>query len=193
MPAKPFAVTVTAGTPTDLGIVTWTPQRVGATVFELGYPDRKADKFRHGEDYWVPEPSPKLGYPTPIWGGEREFVLDNPNGLTYTVGQNQWPRDWSYIIPECPDATGVYQPSTGTITFNLLAAPAADAKASVYLGCAGDENGGVIGASMAPTSARRRHHRPPNPVIERVSTPGRLFRRQRRALQRSRAVLRRAN
>ena len=81
---------------------------------------------------------------TPIWGGEREFVLDNPNGLTYTVGQNQWPRDWSYIIPAPPDATGVYQPSTGTITFNLPAAPAADAKASVYLGCAGDESGGII-------------------------------------------------
>ncbi len=144
VPSKPFAVTVTAGTPTDLGTVTWTPQRVGATVFELGYPDRKADKFRHGEDYWVPEPSPKLGYVTPIWGGEREFVLDNPNGLTYTVGQNQWPRDWSYIIPEPPDATGVYQPGTGTITFNLPAAPAADAKASVYLACAGDESGGVI-------------------------------------------------
>ena len=70
--------------------------------------------------------------------------MDNPNGLAYTVGQNQWPRDWSYIIPESPDATGVYQPGTGTITFNLPAAPAADAKASVYLACAGDENGGVI-------------------------------------------------
>ena len=167
VPAKPFAVTVTAGTPTDLGIVTWTPQRVGATVFELGYPDRKADKFRHGEDYWVPEPSPKLGYVTPIWGGEREFVLDNPNGLTYTVGQNQWPRDWSYIIPEPPDATGVYQPGTGTITFNLPAAPAADAKASVYLACAGDESGGVIvsingtnlGSAPNVTAA-------PNPVTE---------------------------
>jgi rhamnogalacturonan endolyase len=167
VPSKPFAVTVTAGNPTDLGIVTWTPQRVGATVFELGYPDRKADKFRHGEDYWVPEPSPKLGYVTPIWGGEREFVLDNPNGLTYTVGQNQWPRDWSYIIPESPDATGVYQPSTGTITFNLPAAPAADAKASVYLACAGDENGGVIvsingtnlGSAPNVTTA-------PNPVTE---------------------------
>ena len=80
-PPSRFAVTVTAGSPTDLGTVTWTPLRVGATVFELGYPDRKADKFRHGEDYWVPEPSPKLGYPTPIWGGEPEFPLDNPNGI----------------------------------------------------------------------------------------------------------------
>jgi rhamnogalacturonan endolyase len=167
VPAKPFAVAVTGGTPTDLGTVTWTPQRVGATVFELGYPDRKADKFRHGEDYWVPEPSPKLGYVTPIWGGEREFVLDNPNGLTYAVGQNQWPRDWSYIIPAPPDATGRYQPGTGTITFNLPTAPTGDAKASLYLACAGDESGGVIvsingtnlGSAPGVTAA-------PNPMTE---------------------------
>jgi len=144
VPDKPFAVTAKAGAPTDLGIVTWTPMRVGPTVFELGYPDRKADKFRHGEDYWVPEPSPKLGYPTPIWGGEREFVLDNPTGLTYTVGASQWARDWSYIIPAPPDATGACQPGMGTIMFHLAPAPASGAQASIYLGCAGDESGGIV-------------------------------------------------
>jgi rhamnogalacturonan endolyase len=143
VPTKPFAVSVTAGVPTDLGAVTWTPLRVGPTIFELGYPDRKADKFRHGEDYWVPEPSPKLGYPTPIWGGEPEFPLDNPNGLTYTVGQSQWARDWSYVIPAPPDATGKYQPGTGTITFKLQQAPEGGAKASLYLAIAGDESGGI--------------------------------------------------
>ena len=137
-------MTVKAGTPTDLGSVTWTPLRVGATVFELGSPNRKADDFRHGEDYWVPETPPKLGYPTPIWGGEPEYPVDNPNGLSYTVGQSQWARDWSYIIPAPPDATGKYQPGTGTITFNLPNAPASNAKASLYLGCAADESGGVI-------------------------------------------------
>jgi rhamnogalacturonan endolyase len=165
VPAKPFAVTVTAGRPTDLGTVTWTPSRVGPTVFELGYPDRKADKFRHGEDYWVPEPSPKLGYPTPIWGGEREFVLDNPKGLNYTVGASQWARDWSYIIPAPPDALGKYQPGTGTITFNLRAAPASDAQASLYLACAGDESGGIVvgvnGANLGTVSGVRAS---PNPV-----------------------------
>jgi rhamnogalacturonan endolyase len=144
VPARRFSVTVAAGGQTDLGTVLWTPLRVGPTVFELGYPDRKADKFRHGEDYWVPEPSPKLGYPTPIWGGEPEFPIDNPNGLAYTVGQSQWPRDWSYIIPAPPDAAGTYRPGIGTITFNLPAAPAGNARASVYLACAGDESGGIV-------------------------------------------------
>ncbi len=143
-PARPFAVKVIAGALTDLGNVTWTPVRVGPTVFELGYPDRKADKFRHGEDYWAPEPSPKLGYPVPVWGGEPEFAVDNPNGLTYTVGTSQWPRDWSYIIPAPPDATGAYQPGTGAIRFHLPSAPRLGASASIYLGCAGDESGGIV-------------------------------------------------
>ena len=74
-------------------------ERVGATVFELGYPNRKADKFRHGEDYWAPGKSPKLGYPTPVWGGQMEFPLDFPDGVNYTVGKSQWATDWNYILP----------------------------------------------------------------------------------------------
>src|SRR5262249_51419028 len=51
-PAAPFAVSVNAGQTNDLGIVTWTPTRVGATVWEIGVPDRDTAEFRHGEDYW---------------------------------------------------------------------------------------------------------------------------------------------
>jgi hypothetical protein len=36
LPATPFGVRVKAGTTTQLGTVTWTPTRVGATVFEIG-------------------------------------------------------------------------------------------------------------------------------------------------------------
>ena len=124
LPAKPFAVKVTAGATTRLSTVTWTPKRVGATVFELGYPNRKADKFRHGEDYWAPGVAPKLGYPTPVWGGQVEYPLDFPDGMTYTVGKSRWATDWNYVLPSAPDAAGIYQPCTGKITFNLAQAPA---------------------------------------------------------------------
>ena len=40
LPATPFSVTVTGGATNNLGAVTWTPTRVGPTVFEIGYPDR---------------------------------------------------------------------------------------------------------------------------------------------------------
>ena len=144
LPATPFGVTVTAGATTRLGTVTWTPTRVGATVFELGYPSRKADKFRHGEDYWAPGVAPRLGYPTPVWGGQREYPLDFPDGPTYAVGESRWATDWNYVLPATPDAAGVYQPGTGRLTFPLAQAPAAGARASLYLGCAGDDGGHVI-------------------------------------------------
>jgi rhamnogalacturonan endolyase len=137
VPAQPFAVKVAPGAVNQLGTVNWTPVRVGATVFELGYPNRKADKYRHGDDYPFPDDQPKLGFPTPIWGPQMEYPFDFPDGLTYTVGQNRWSTDWNYILPSLPDTTGAYQPCAAKIVFNLATAPAAGAKASIYIGAAG--------------------------------------------------------
>lgn len=144
LPAKPFSVKVTGGTTTELGTVTWTPARVGATVFELGSANRKADTFRHSEDFWSPEKAPKLGYPTPLWGGQMYFPSDFPDGLRYIVGKSRWTTDWNYILPSLPDAAGIYQPCAGTIAFDLAKEPASDARASLYLGCAGDDGGHVV-------------------------------------------------
>ena len=144
VPATPFLVAVKAGAATELGTITWTPVRIGATVFELGSPNRKANEFRHGEDYWNPGTPPKLGFPTPVWGGQMEFPLDFPDGMTYTVGKSQWPTDWNYVLPAMADPTGKYQPCTGTISFDLAQAPAAGAQASLYLACAGNDGNQVI-------------------------------------------------
>ena len=145
LPSTPFAVSVSAGQTNNLGTVTWTPKRVGATVFELGYPDRKTDKYLHGDDYWAPEHSPKTGYPTSVWGGQAYFLLDFPTGtVNYTVGASRWDTDWNYVLPSQPNTSGAYQPATATISFNLASAPAASAQASLYLGVAGDNGGNVI-------------------------------------------------
>jgi rhamnogalacturonan endolyase len=144
VPATPFCVKVTAGATTQLGSITWTPKRIGATVFELGYPNRKADKFRHGDDYWAPAVAPKLGYPTPVWGGQMEYPLDFPEGMNYIVGKSRWAVDWNYCLPASPDKAGTYQPCTGKITFDLPQQPAREAQASIYIGCAGDDGGHVI-------------------------------------------------
>jgi rhamnogalacturonan endolyase len=144
VPAKPFAVTVTAGSTNQLGEVPWTPLRLGATVFELGYPDRLAGEFRHGENFWTPAKTPKLGYPLPIWGGQMQFPVDFPDGMTYTVGKSRWSTDWNYCLPSMPDPTGAYQAGTGTINFNLAQAPASTATASLYIASAGDEGGHVM-------------------------------------------------
>ncbi len=144
VPTTPFHVTVTAGATTDLATITWTPKRVGPTVFELGYPDRKAGEFRHGDDFWAPGVAPKLGYPTPEWGGQVEFPLDFPDGMTYTAGKSRWETDWNYCLPAAPNAQGVYQPCIGKINFNLPQEPPRGAQASIYLGCAGDDGGHLI-------------------------------------------------
>ena len=141
VPAKPFAVKVDAGADVKLGDVAWTPVRVGATVLELGFPDRKAGEFRHGEDFWTAGKTPKFGYPTPIWGGQMEFPVDFPDGDTYTVGKSRWSTDWNYVFPSLPDTTGVYQPATGKINFDLATAPAGSAQASLYIAAAGGDTG----------------------------------------------------
>jgi rhamnogalacturonan endolyase len=141
VPAKPFAVQVTPGTTTNLGDVSWTPVRVGATVFQLGFPDRKAGEFRHGEDFWTPGKTPKFGYPTPVWGGQMEFPIDFPDGLTYTVGKSRWDTDWNYVLPSLPDTNGDYQVAKAAINFDLAKAPADDAQASLYIAAAGGDTG----------------------------------------------------
>ena len=138
-------MSVAAGQTNNLGAVTWTPKQVGATVFELRYPDRKADKFLHGDDFWAPEHSPKTGYQTPIWGGQPYFLLDFPGGVVnYAVGMSHWDTDWNYVLPSQPNTSGAYQPAIATISFNLASAAAANALASLYLGVAGDDGGKVI-------------------------------------------------
>lgn len=144
LPATPFAVTVTGGATTDLGTVTWTPARVGPTVFELGYPTRKADKFRHGDDYWVGDVGPTPTSPSPVWTKFLEYPYDFPNGIVYTVGQSRWTTDWNFIQPILVDGQGNSNPSSSDILFDLAAAPAPGAQASLYLGIASDDAGPLI-------------------------------------------------
>ena len=144
LPAKEFTVAIKAGETKQLGTIEWKPVRMGATVFELGTPNRKSDEFRHGEDYWAPGTPPKLGFPTPVWGGQMEFPLDFPDGMNYTVGKSQWMKDWNYVLPAAADAAGNYQPCTGTITFDLAGVSANTAKASLYLALAGNDGDKVI-------------------------------------------------
>jgi autotransporter-associated beta strand protein len=138
LPATPFSVTVTGGTTTNLGTITWTPTRVGPTVFELGYPDRTAHKFRHGDDFWVGAIGPSPTEPSPIWTQFLNYPFDFPNGMTYTVGVNQWPTDWDFIQPIIVTSNEGDANSTSTINFNLATAPANGATASLYLGIASD-------------------------------------------------------
>jgi rhamnogalacturonan endolyase len=142
LPATPFNVVVTGGATNSLGTVTWTPTRVGPTVFEIGYPDRRGDKFRHGDDYWVGDVGPSPTAPSPIWDKFMEFPFDFPNGLNYIVGSNRWNTDWNYVQSVYPDYNANNTVSSSTVTFNLASNPTG-ATASLLMGIASDDNSPV--------------------------------------------------
>lgn len=141
IPSLPFSVTVTAGATNNLGAVTWTPRRVGPTVFEIGYPDRTGAKFRHGDDWWVGDIGPNPSNPLPIWSKFLEYPFDFPSGPNYVVGRSRWPTDWNFVQPIVTDSHGNYNGSTSTITFSLPSTPVSGAQASLYIALSSDFQG----------------------------------------------------
>jgi rhamnogalacturonan endolyase len=59
--------------------------RDGKQIWEIGYPDRTADKFFKGDgaDYW-------------LWGWGLRYPLLFPNDVTYTVGKSDYHKDWFF-------------------------------------------------------------------------------------------------
>ena len=144
LPSPQFSVTVTAGATTNLGNVTWTPTRAGATVWELGVADRDTTEFRHGDDYWHGDMGNATNWAV-NWMPWQNFNSDFPNGVNYTVGQSHWGKDWDYAHGSDLDSvTGNLGTSTWTVSFNLPNAPTNGASASMYFGIAASYAGPVI-------------------------------------------------
>jgi rhamnogalacturonan endolyase len=158
IPASPFSVTVTLGATNNLGSLTWTPTRVGATVWEIGVPDRSAHEFFHGTDWWLADVGSSPTNPSPNWMKSFDFPTDFPTGLVYTVGQSQWATGWNFAHT----ALGINASSTETwkVFFNLPQAPANGATASLYMGFAADyqgpikvvANGNTVTSGITPPS-----------------------------------------
>jgi rhamnogalacturonan endolyase len=87
-------ITVVAGKDLDLGQLQWTPVRFGKQVWDIGYPDRTAEKFfkGDGDNYW-------------LWGWNMRYALLYPNDLTYTIGTSDYHKDW--FFEEVPHATNL--------------------------------------------------------------------------------------
>jgi rhamnogalacturonan endolyase len=146
IPASPFNVTVTGGATTNLGTITWSPTRVGATVWEIGVPDRSADDFLHGtgtetNGWWYGDIGLSPTQPSPNWMRSFDFGTDFPTGLVYTVGQSQWSTGWNFA--QTALGTNAASVETWKVFFNLPQAPANGATASLYMGFASDFQGPV--------------------------------------------------
>jgi rhamnogalacturonan endolyase len=66
--------------------------RYGKQVWEIGYPDRTADKFfkGDGDNYW-------------LWGWGLRYAGLFPNDITYTIGKSDYRKDW--FFQEVPHST----------------------------------------------------------------------------------------
>ena len=85
-------VTVEAGKTVDLGKLDWQPVRYGKQLWEIGYPDRTADKFfkGDGDNYW-------------LWGWGLRYSGLFPNDISYTIGKSDYHKDW--FFQEVPHST----------------------------------------------------------------------------------------
>jgi rhamnogalacturonan endolyase len=85
-------ITVEAGKKIDLGKLDWQPVRFGKQIWEIGYPDRTADKFFKGDgaNYW-------------LWGWPLRYAGLFPNDVTYTIGKSNPAKDW--FFEEVPHST----------------------------------------------------------------------------------------
>ena len=79
------SITVEAGKKIDLGKLQWQPVRYGKQIWEIGYPDRTADKFYKGDgaNYW-------------LWGWPLRYGDLFPNDVTYTIGKSDYHKDWFF-------------------------------------------------------------------------------------------------
>jgi rhamnogalacturonan endolyase len=132
-------VTVTAGQTLNLGTLTWSPLRLGPTVWEIGTPDRNSNEFNNGEHQSTPYSSilpayaggPPYDVPA-TWGAFMDYTGQYPNGVSFVVGTSDPGTDWNYCQPTIPSGT-TYVGTTSKIFFNLATAPTAAQNARLYI------------------------------------------------------------
>lgn len=117
-------IEIKEGTATDLPKITWNiPRDRGNLVWEIGIPNRRADEFRHGDDYFQ-------GY---LW---KNFGKEFSNPLDYHIGSSSPSKDWNYAHSSYPTQTGKIEPWRWQIHFDLDRAPNGDATLTIALASA---------------------------------------------------------
>ena len=132
-------VTLAAGQALNLGTVTWTPLRLGPTVWEIGTPDRDSNEFNNGEHALTPYTGTLPAYAggTPYnspsaWGAFLAYANQYPGGVSFTVGSSNPGTAWNYCQPTTLNGSS-YVGTTSHIYFNLPSAPSAAQTARLYL------------------------------------------------------------
>ncbi|KAG6699251.1 hypothetical protein I3843_08G058000 [Carya illinoinensis] len=119
---RDVVITITEGCDINLGDLIFEPPRDGPTIWEIGIPNRSAAEF------YIPDPNPKyinklyVNHPDRfrqygLW--ERYADLYPDGDLVYTVGVNDYRKDWFFaqVTRKIDDDT--YQGTTWQIKFQL--------------------------------------------------------------------------
>lgn len=117
-----ITLTITPGCDIDVGELIFEPPRDGPTLWEIGIPDRTAEEF------YVPDPNPmyinKLYVNHPdrfrqygLW--ERYADLYPDKDLVYTVGLDDYRKDWFFAQVTRKTGDNAYKSTTWQIKFNL--------------------------------------------------------------------------
>ncbi|KAM6571485.1 hypothetical protein CsatA_015565 [Cannabis sativa] len=115
-------VTITPGAHKEMGVLVYKPPRNGPTLWEIGTPDRSAAEF------FIPDPNPdyvnKLYLNNTqkyrqygLW--DRYTDLYPNNDLIYTVGLNDYRKDWFFAQVARRSNNSTYTDSTWQIRFGL--------------------------------------------------------------------------
>jgi rhamnogalacturonan endolyase len=131
-------VVIAKGETSDLHLITWTPQRNGRQLWQIGKPDRTAKEFRHGDDYRH-------------WGLWLQYPKEFPKDVNFIVSKSNERTDWNYAqvnVGQGKDWTGTTwmvrfnfdtPPKRGTATLSVALASATKADLEIAL------NGRTIG------------------------------------------------
>ncbi|XP_042014710.1 probable rhamnogalacturonate lyase B isoform X1 [Salvia splendens] len=116
-------IVVAPGSSIDLGDLVYFPPRNGATLWEIGIPDRSAAEF------YVPDPDPmyinKLLVNLPShrfrqYGLWQRYADLYPNqDLVYTIGTSDYKKDWFYAQVTRKIGESAYKATTWQIKFEL--------------------------------------------------------------------------
>ncbi|XP_055828892.1 probable rhamnogalacturonate lyase B isoform X2 [Solanum dulcamara] len=118
-----YDVQVTSGCSIELGSLVYNPPRNGATLWEIGVPDRTAAEF------FVPTPPPRFNVHVYQKNSESIFrqyglweqysVLYPENDLVYNVGTSNYSKDWFFAHVTRNIGNKTYEATTWKIIFNL--------------------------------------------------------------------------
>ncbi|KAJ8543972.1 hypothetical protein K7X08_025590 [Anisodus acutangulus] len=116
-------VQVTPGSNIELGSLVYKPPRNGATLWEIGVPDRTASEF------FIPSPPPQYKvhkYQNDTESKFRQYglwkqysVLYPENDLVYNVGTSNYSREWFFAQVTRNVGNNTYKDTTWKIIFNL--------------------------------------------------------------------------